>query len=66
MFEWAKFRKHKGGIKLHTLYDIEAEVPAFVHITPANIHDSKAMPEIPYESHIMHGIYIIQATIFVW
>ena len=50
VFEWAKFRKHKGGIKLHTLYDIEAEVPAFVHITPANIHDSKAMPEIPYES----------------
>ena len=50
MFEWAKFRKHKGGIKLHTLYDVETEVPAFVHITPANIHDSKAMPEIPYES----------------
>jgi hypothetical protein len=50
VFEWAKFRKQKGGIKLHTLYDIEAEVPAFVHITPANIHDSKAMPEIPYES----------------
>ena len=50
VFEWAKFRKHKGGIKLHTLYDVEAEVPAFVHITPANIHDSKAMPEIPYES----------------
>ena len=49
VFEWAKFRKHKGGIKLHTLYDVESEVPAFVHITPANIHDSKAMPEIPYE-----------------
>ena len=48
VFEWAKFRKHKGGIKVHTLYDVEAEVPAFVHITPANIHDS--MPEIPYES----------------
>ena len=41
VFEWARFRKHKGGIKLHTLYDIGAEVPAFVHITPANIHDSK-------------------------
>ena len=27
VFEWAKFRKHKGGIKLHTLYDVEAEVP---------------------------------------
>lgn len=49
VFEWAKFRKHKGGIKLHTLYDIESEVPAFMRITPANIHDSKAMSKIPYE-----------------
>lgn len=55
VFEWAKFRKHKGGIKLHTLYDIEVEVPAFVYITSTNIHDSKAMPEIPYES----GAYYI-------
>lgn len=49
VFGWAKFRKHKGGIKMHTLYDVEAQVPAFVHITPANVHDTKAMPEIPYE-----------------
>mgnify|MGYP003499192446 CR=1 FL=1 len=48
VFAWAKFRKHKGGIKLHTLFNIEAEVPTFVHITPTNIHNSKAMPEIPY------------------
>ena len=50
VFEWAKFRKHKGGIKMHTLYDVEAQVPAFVHITEAKVHDSKAMPEIPYEN----------------
>ena len=49
VFEWAKFRKHKGGIKMHTLDDVETQVPAFVHITPAKVHDSKAMPEIPYE-----------------
>lgn len=55
VFEWAKFRKHKGGIKMHTLYDIEAGVPAFMYITPANVHDSKAMPEIPYE----HGAHYI-------
>ena len=29
VFEWAKFRKHKGGIKVHTLYDVEAQVLAF-------------------------------------
>ena len=49
VFEWAKFRKHKGGIKVHTLYDVEAQVPAFVHITEAKVHDSKTMSEIPYE-----------------
>ena len=50
VFEWAKFRKHKGGIKVHTLFDVEAKVPAFVHITEAKVHDSKVMPEIPYEA----------------
>ena len=49
VFEWAKFRKHKGGIKVHTLYDIEAQVPTFFHITPAATNDMKAMPEIPYQ-----------------
>ena len=49
VFEWAKFRKHKGGIKTHTLYDIEAQVPAFFHITTASTNEMKAMPEIPYE-----------------
>jgi hypothetical protein len=50
VFEWAKFRTKKGGIKLHTLYDVETQIPAFVHITPAAVHDSKAMIEIPYEA----------------
>ncbi len=35
---------------MHTLYDVEAQVPASVHITEAKVHDSKAMPEIPYEN----------------
>ena len=49
VFWWAKFRKHKAGIKLHTLYDVETQIPAYVHITPAAVYDSKVMPEIPYE-----------------
>lgn len=50
VFWWAKFRKHKGGIKIHPLYDIETQVPTFFHITNASVHDSRAMCEIPYES----------------
>ena len=50
VFWWAKFRKAKGGIKLHTLYDINAQIPAFLHITTANVHDVKAMDELVYEA----------------
>lgn len=50
VFWWAKFRKKKGGVKVHTLYDVETQIPAFFHITEASVHDSKAMSEIPYES----------------
>jgi len=49
VFWWAKFRKRKGGIKVHTLYDLETQIPTFFHITEAAVHDSKAMKEIPYE-----------------
>ncbi len=50
VFWWAKFRRRKGGIKAHVLFDVESQVPAFFHITTASVHDSKAMTEIPYES----------------
>ena len=51
VFDWAKFRSKKGGVKVHTLYDIEAQVPAFLHITTASVHDAKAMPHIPLEEN---------------
>ncbi len=50
VFWWAKFRKTKGGIKVHTLYDVETQIPKFFLITDAKVHDSRAMKEIPYES----------------
>jgi len=55
VFWWAKFRKKKCGVKAHVLYDLEAQVPAFYHITTASVYDSKVMPDIPYET----GAYYI-------
>lgn len=49
VYSWAKFRKTKGGIKIHTLYDLEAQVPTFFHITTASVHDMNAMDLIPYQ-----------------
>lgn len=50
VFWWAKFRKAKGGIKLHTLFDITTQIPAFIHITAATVNDINAMDVIPYEA----------------
>ncbi|MDP4208894.1 MAG: IS4 family transposase [Bacteroidota bacterium] len=55
VFWWAKFRKTKGGIKLHTLYDVTTQIPAFIHVTAATVNDVNAMDVIPYES----GAYYI-------
>ena len=49
VFWWAEFRKHKGGIKLHTLFDIKTSIPSFIHITTARVHDVNIMDLIPYE-----------------
>lgn len=49
LFWWASFRKTKGGIKVHTLYDVVTQIPTFLHITEAKVHDMNAMDEIPYE-----------------
>lgn len=49
VFWWAKFRKKKGDIKVHTLFDVETQIPAFFHITEASVHDLKEMIEILYE-----------------
>ena len=51
VFDWALFRKRKGGVKMHTLYDIETQIPTFFHITPAKVNDMKAMDAIPYEEN---------------
>ncbi|SCD21412.1 transposase [Proteiniphilum saccharofermentans] len=50
VFWWAEFRKHKGGIKLHTLYDLKTSIPTFVLITSAKVNDMNAMDYLHYES----------------
>lgn len=39
MFDWAKFRTAKGGIKIHTSMDVELMLPDIVNITEAKLHD---------------------------
>ena len=39
LFPWARFRKTKAGIKLHTLLDLRGSIPSFIAITEAKLHD---------------------------
>ena len=49
LFWWAEFRKAKGGVKMHTLFDVKTQIPSFVYITTASVNDVNAMDFIPYE-----------------
>ena len=46
---WAKFRKHKGGIKMHTLLDLRGNLPVSVYLTEAAVHDVKALDNLYVE-----------------
>ena len=46
---WAKFRKHKGGIKMHTLLDLRGNLPVSVYLTEAAVHDVKALDNLYIE-----------------
>ena len=45
MFDWAKFRTAKGGIKIHTCWDDAMMIPDMVNITEAKLHDSKGLAQ---------------------
>src|SRR6056297_219488 len=49
VFWWAKFRATKGGIKLHTLYDVKTSIPTFIHVSTASVHDVNALDILHYE-----------------
>jgi len=56
VFWWAKFRTTKGGIKLHTLYDVKTSIPTFIHVSTASVNDMNALDLLYYEPG---GYYIL-------
>lgn len=55
LFDWAVFRKRKGGLKLHTVLDYDGCLPVYCHVSEAKKHDVKAarMVEFPQGSVIL-------------
>jgi hypothetical protein len=55
LFDWAKFRRTKGAVKLHLLLDHEGYLPVFAHITEGRVH----------EVHIARGLSFPKGSIVV-
>ena len=53
-FGGVDFIMTKGGVKMHTLYDVKTDIPSFFVITNGDIHDSKVMHMIPYEQGALY------------
>ena len=53
---WAKFRTTKAGVKMHTLLDLRGNLPVYIHLTDASVHDVKALDNLCVE---MGAIYLL-------
>ena len=49
LFPWARFRRHKGAVKLHTLIDLRGNIPCFIRITQGKTHDVNVLDHLPIE-----------------
>ncbi|HKI20990.1 MAG TPA: IS4 family transposase [Isosphaeraceae bacterium] len=49
LFPWARFRRRKGAVKLHTLLDLRGNIPTFVRITHGKTHDVTVLDHLPIE-----------------
>ena len=61
LFPWARFRKSKAAIKLHTLLDVKSAIPSFIEITDGKLHDVNIMDELipePGSFYIMDRAYV--------
>jgi len=69
VFPWARFRKTKGAIKLHTLLDLKGTIPSFIAITPAKVHEVNILDELIPEAgaiYIMDRGYLDFVRLFVF
>ena len=67
LFPWARFRRRKGAIKLHTLLNLRGSIPEFIHISNGKLHDVNildVLPVMPGAFYIMDRGYVDFARLY--
>ena len=68
LFPWAKFRRHKAAVKIHTLLDLHGNIPTFIRVTSGDVHDVNLLDEILPEAgafYVMDRGYIDFQMLFI-
>src|ERR1700691_2052903 len=69
LFPWAKFRKHKAALKMHTLLDLHGNIPTFISVTNGKMHDVNILDEIALEAgafYVMDRGYVDFERLYVF
>jgi hypothetical protein len=69
LFPWARFRRRKGAVKMHTLLDLHGNIPTFIRVTSGDVHDVNLLDEIMPEAgafYVMDRGYIDFQRLFVF
>jgi hypothetical protein len=69
LFPWAKFRKHKAAVKMHTLLDLQGNIPTFISVTNGKVHDVNILDEVALEAgafYVMDRGYVDFERLYVF
>jgi hypothetical protein len=69
LFPWARFRKHKAAVKMHTLLDLHGNIPTFISITAGKVHDVNILDEILPEAgafYVMDRGYVDFERLYIF
>jgi Domain of unknown function (DUF4372)/Transposase DDE domain len=69
LFPWAKFRRRKAAVKMHTLLDLHGNIPTFIRVTSGDVHDVNILDEIMPEAgafYVMDRGYIDFQRLFIF
>jgi hypothetical protein len=67
LFPWARFRKNKGAVKMHTLLDVRGSIPTLINITHGKVHDVNILDTLPLEAgsiYVMDRGYLDFARLY--
>jgi len=69
LFAWARFRRHKAAVKMHTLLDLHGNIPTFIRVTDGKVHDVNVLDEFLPEVgafYVMDRGYIDFERLFIF